>query len=207
MSCIGQKDLIYSSMEYTLFSAKSSTSPISFKFFIELNWINIRYLIINLYLTICIFIKSNKLQIPIIIYENMTMNVVSVSLEKSRANLRAVGRIYKFYWYSESEIKFLRQLNFNVSEWNWINCDNFSAICVRLRLYFEHILMVFKLHLRSFVNVNNIEMVEKPIIAMPLRIPCAFVTNMYCKATASKYPVRVFVSNGNLQGYKKCTYS
>ena len=80
-----------------------------------------------------------------------------------------------------------------------MNWDKFSPVCSLVLLFLEHIaVMVSKLPQISLANENRIDMVADPTIAMHLSTVVTLIRNMYSIATADKYPIGHFVSNGNL---------
>lgn len=63
--------------------------------------------------------------------------------------------------------------------------------------------MVFKSQTKSFANENRTGSVVSPITVTHLKVFVAISVNMYCIRTASVYPIRDVVSNGNLSIIKK----
>lgn len=84
-------------------------------------------------------------------------------------------------------------------EWNWTNSWNRVAIFDRSLLLIALPLIVFKQFFISSVNWNSIEHVPNPKIAKHFTAVIILVTSKYCIKAATKNPVILFVSNGNLE--------
>lgn len=85
-----------------------------------------------------------------------------------------------------------------------MNWDSFLLAFNLFRLLFMRIAKtVFKSQIKSFANENRTGSVVSPITVTHLKVFVAISVNMNCIRTASVYPIRDVVSNGNLSIIKK----